>query len=120
MSYSSLLINWCAVLEDTGATTDGSGHTIPDWTAVAGYEDIACRLMTTTGQEVIVGAEVVIAYYKLFLEDITITEQNRVGVWVYNSVTLAWDYVIYEIILVNLKQDGSVGHHKECYLKVVR
>ena len=110
MSYTNLLINVCAIKEDTGAVADGYGHTIPVWTAVAGYGAISCRLVVGSGREILVGAEVVVADYKLFLGDVTITEQNRVTI----------DSVDYEVLLVSDRQDGIASHHKECWLRTVR
>jgi len=116
VSYDTLLINCCTVLEDTGATTDTYGNIIPDWTPVAGQEDIDCRLVSAGGREVMVGAEVVVADYKLFLKDIIITEQNRVDV--YDVATAVW--IRYEILLVEMRQDSATSHHKECLLRIVR
>jgi len=110
MSYTSLLINSTTILEDTGAAPDTYGNTIPDWTPVAGLVDIDCRLTATSGREILVGAEVVVADYKLFLEDIIITEQNRVRMGA----------VDYEILLVTDRQDGISSHHKELFLRTVR
>lgn len=107
MSYADLLINTCIILTDTGAVADGYGHTIPSWTA---GDEIDCRLMATGGREVVVGAEVVVANYKLFLEDVTITERNRVRV---NTID-------YEVLLVEDKQDSSANHHKECLMRLAR
>jgi len=109
MSFDSLLINICTVLEDTGVTPDDYGNLTPVWTPVTGLINIPCRLSTPTGREIKVGAEVVIADYKLFLENITVTEQNRIRM-----------DVDYEILLVASRQDGAGNHHKECFLRVVR
>jgi len=110
MSYTTLLINTCAIKEDTGAVADGYGHTTPSWTTVAGYDEVACRLVVGSGREIYVGAEVAVADYKLFLGDVIITEQNRVTV----------DGVDYEILLVSDRQNGIGSHHKECWLRTVR
>ena len=110
MAYSDLLINTCTILEDTGAVPDDYGTITPSWTAVAGLTDISCRLMASGGREVVVGAEVVIADYKLFTEDIAVTEQNRVQI----------STVDYEILLVEDKQDSTGSHHKELLLRTVR
>ena len=116
MSYDALLINSCTVLADTGAVADGYGGIIPDWTEVAGQIEIDCRLMASSGREVMIGAEVVVADYKLFLKDIVITEQNRVKV--YDVATALW--ITYEILLVSNIQDSAISHHKECLLRTVR
>ena len=72
--------------------------------------------MPVSGVEVKVGAELVIADYKLFLGDVTITEQDRVNV--YWGTTDVW--VMYEILLVMDRQDCADSHHKECLLRTVR
>ena len=110
MSFDSLLINTCTVLEDTGAIPDAYGNITPSWTAVAGLSGISCRLMASGGREVMVGALVVIADYKLFLNDIVITEQNQIRI----------SAIDYEVLLVADRQDSSSSHHKECFLRVVR
>lgn len=110
MSFVGLLINICTVLEDTGAIPDAYGNITPNWTAVVGLEGISCRLTAGSGREIMVGAEVVIADYKLFLNDIIITEQNRIRM----------DSIDYEILLVSDRQDGTGSHHKECFMRTVR
>ena len=126
MSFDSLLIHACGIEEDTGAVVDDYGHKTEDWNDVAGLEDFPCRLMTNTGTEILVGAEVVVADYKLFLDEetsagipILVTEQNRVHVWV-KDASGAWVLVTYEILLVRHIQNGIDGHHKELFLRTVR
>ncbi len=108
MSYTSLLIDTCTVRRFTTGAVDDYGHPTKTW--ADHLTNQACRLMTTTGIEVKVGAEVVVANYELFLEDIDITEQDRVIV---NSIT-------YEVLLVSDRQDGIADHHKECLLRTIR
>ena len=113
--FADLLINTATVLEDSGAAVDAYGTVVPSWTTVAGLVDIPCRLVTNSGcggqgREVMVGAEVVIANYKLFLKDVDVTEQSKIRI----------DDVDYEVLLVARVQDGTTGHHKECLLRVVR
>jgi len=110
MSYDSLLINECTVLENTGTVADAYGGITPVWTDVAGLTDIKCRHVSGKGREVKVGAEVVIIYDELFLQDIDITEQNRVLIGTEN----------YNILSVVFRQDAVGGHHKHCYLEIVR
>lgn len=126
MSYSSLLIHFCGIEADVGVVPDAYGGIVEDWQDVAGLEDFPCRLMTSTGTEVLVGAEVVVADYKLFLDEETpagvpvlVTEQNRVHVWV-KDASGAWILATYGILLVRHIQDGVNGHHKECHLRIVR
>lgn len=111
MTFESLLIDTCAILEDTGAVDDGYGSKVPSWTTVAGLDSVPCRLAHSSGgHEVKVGAEVVIAHYQLFIGDVTITEQNRVRV----------DSIEFEVLLIADRQDGAASHHKECWLEEVR
>lgn len=110
MTFVDLLINTCTILEDTGDVPDAYRNITPNWTAVAGYDGIPCRLAAGSGREVMIGAEVVIADYKLFLENVTVTERNRVRI----------GSIDYEILLVSDRQDGVASHHKECALRVTR
>ena len=108
MSYTSLLINTCDVQRNTPGAVDNYGRPADSW--ANHLTDEPCRLMSTTGREVTIGAEVVIADYKLFIGDVDVTEQDRV---VLGSTT-------YEILLVADKQDAFDSHHKECFMRVVR
>ena len=110
MTFVGLLIDVCTVLEDTGVTPDDYGNVTPDWTPIVALSDIPCRLSLSTGREVMVGAEVVIADYKIFLQDADITEQNRIRM----------GSIDYEILLVATRQNGIDSHHKECWLRAVR
>ena len=120
MSYTSLLVNTCSVYRYTAAGTDSYGKPVETWAIVAALTDIACRIMPVIGQtngvEVKVGAELVIADYQLFLGDVVVTEQDRVNV--YWGTTDAW--VMYEILLVKDRQDGTDSHHKELMLRTIR
>lgn len=132
MSFASLLIHWCGIEQDLGGAADAYGNEAEDWQDVVGLEDFPCRLMSADSsrqgqrKEILVGAEVVIADYKLFLDDETpdgvpvlLTEQNRVHVWV-RDTSGAWILNTYEVLMVNNIQNGVDEHHKECWLKTVR
>ena len=116
MSYTTLLINSASVYRNTPGLADDYGQPADSWAVVPALSDIPCRIQDAGGREVMVGAEVVVADYKLFLGDVTLTEQDKV--YVYWGTVPAW--VEYEILMVNDKQDGALSHHKECYLRVVR
>ncbi len=60
--------------------------------------------------EIKVGAELVVADYKLFVGDVDITEQDRIII----------DSLTYEILLVENYADGSSDHHKQCWLRISR
>lgn len=108
MSFDDLLINTCTVRRYTEGAAGDYGTPAKTWTDH--LTDQACRLMATNGRETKVGAEVVIADYKLFIADVDITEQDRVVI----------DSTTYEVLLVADRQDSDDVHHKECYLRVVR
>ena len=125
MSYAGLLINYVVGYRLTPGTPDDYGQpTVGEsWDVIAGLNDVPCRLMATTGREVLVGAEVVIAEYKLFMparpDDENFTEQDRAYVYV-KDASDAWIATMYEVLLVKNIQDGVQGHHMECLLRTVR
>lgn len=108
MSFTNLLINTCTVRRNTPGAQDNYGNPAESWGDY--LSDQACRLMAGSGREVKVGAEVVIAEYKLFIADVDITEQDRVVI----------DSITYEVLLVADKQNGTSNHHKECLMRTVR
>ena len=108
MSYTSLLINTCDIERYGAPTEDNYGQPILVWAPHLPNE--ACRLMATTGRELKVGAELVIADYKLFLGNVDITEQDRVIVGTRT----------YEVLLVTDKQDDTGSHHKECFMRIAK
>lgn len=108
MSFATLLINTCTILRNTPGVQNGYGQPTASWGNH--LVDEACRIMGTSGREIKVGAEVVVADYKLFLNDVDVTEQDRI---VLGGVT-------YEMLLVQRIQNGTGGHHKESYLRTVR
>ena len=108
MSYDSLLIQTCTIERYTTGAADDYGQLAKTW--ADHLTDEPCRLTTSTGREIKVGAEVVIADYKLFLGDVDVTEQDRV---VIGSTT-------YEILLVQNYADGIDDHHKQAWMRAVR
>lgn len=108
MAYADLLINICTIKRFNSAGEDGYGNPTGTWDDH--LVDEPCRLVAGAGKELKVGAEVVIADYKLFLGDVAITEQDRAII----------DEVTYEILLVADRQDGVDSHHKECFMRTVR
>ena len=108
MSYTSLLIQNCTTQRFTEGAADDYGNPALTW---ADYlTDEACRLVAAPGTELKVGAEMVIADYKLFLGDVDITEQDRV---VIGTLT-------YEVLLVQNYADSTASHHKQCWLRISR
>jgi len=117
MSYASLLINSASVWRyPPGGVADAYGTPAKVYAVVPELSDIPCRIMPVSGVEIKVGAELVVADYKLFLGDVVLTEQDKV--YVFWGTVDAW--VEYEILLVQDRQDGVDSHHKECLLRTVR
>lgn len=108
MSYASLLLSTSTVRRYTEGTVDAYGVPVRIWGDHLTSEP--CRLASPEGREIKVGAELVLADYKMFLQDIEVTEQDRI---LHDSIT-------YEILLVQTRRDGFGDHHKELFLRVVR
>lgn len=108
MSYASLLIQICTIEYFTEGALDDYGN--PTLTWHVRYTDEACRLVASSGREIKVGAEIVVADYNLFLGDITITEQDRVVI----------GGKAYEVLLVQNYADGLGNHHKQAWLRISR
>jgi len=117
MSYTSLLINSASVYRyPAGGAPDPYGTPAKVWAVVPELSDTPCRITPVSGIEIKVGAELVVADYKLFLGNVTLTEQDKV--YVYWGTIDAW--VEYEILQVMDRQDGIDSHHKECFLRTAR
>jgi len=108
MSFASLLINICTVQRFTAGAQDAYGNPAETWNPI--HTDIACRWSTPKNREVRVGAEVVLADLLVFVNDIDVTEQDRV---VLGGLT-------YQILSVVPRQNGTGGHHRELYVQVVK
>ena len=108
MSYTSLLIKNCTVERYTEGAPDDYGPPVLTW--ADHLTDEPCRLTSGGGREIKVGAELVVADYKLFVGDVDITEQDRIII----------DSLTYEILLVENYADGSSDHHKQCWLRISR
>ena len=108
MSFESLLIDTCTIERYTEGAADAYNQPTRDWDDH--LADEACRLVAGSGREITIGAETVIAEYKLFLGNIDVTEQDRV---VIGADT-------YEILFVTDHQDSDDSHHKELTMRLVR
>ena len=108
MSYTSLLIDICDIEYFTEAAPDDYGNPALTWHVR--YTDEDCRLVASGGREIKVGAEIVVADYKLFLGDVTITERDRV---IMGALT-------YEILLVQDYADSLASHHKQVWMRIAR
>jgi hypothetical protein len=109
MSFSDLLLDICTVERHAQTGTDAYGQPIYSWTNYLTKQ--ACRLVATKGREVKIGAEVVISDWELFLEDIDVTEQDRIAIDGGDT---------YEILLVQPRADGKGTHHLELILEKVK
>ena len=108
MSFASLLIHVCDVERNTPGGADAYGTPIESWAVY--LNDEPCRLTASSGREIKVGAEIVVADYKLFIDSVDITERDRVVIGV-NT---------YEVLLVQDYADSSSSHHKQVWLRVSR
>ena len=108
MTYTSLLIDTCTTQRFTEGVADSYGVLAQTW--ADNLTDIACRLTTASGRELKIGAELVIADYKLFVGDVDIIEQDRI---VTGGLT-------YEVLLVEDYKDSSTSHHKQVWLRISR
>jgi hypothetical protein len=118
MSFDSLLIHTCDIsLLSQGAADD---YGIPAKTYVETYSDEPCRLVSTTGREIKIGAEVVISDWKLFVDSsVNVDEQDRVSNILLASDGSTVDSSTFEVILVQLRSNGIGEHHKELSLRKV-
>ncbi|MDD4986145.1 MAG: hypothetical protein PHQ43_10230 [Dehalococcoidales bacterium] len=109
MSFASLLINTCTIRRFTAGAVDAYGNSAKAW--ADHLVDEPCRWSTPSNREVKVGAEVVLADILLFLNDVDVTEQDRI---VIGTTT-------YEILSVVRRQDSvTSSHHRELFLRTVK
>ena len=119
MSLSSLLIHTCDIGLLTQGAQDTYGTPVKTWPIT--YTSQPCRLVSTAGREVKVGAEVVISDWKLFVDVlVNVDEQDRVSNIILASTGGVVDSSTFEIILVQPRSDGINGHHKELALLKVK
>lgn len=119
MSFNSLLIHTCDIGILTQGVADGYGTPAKTW-PTAGHTSIACRLMSTSGREIKVGAEVMISDWKLFIDIAeAIDEQDRVSNIIDASTGAVVDAGPFEVLMVQPRSDGVTGHHKELALQKV-
>ncbi len=108
MTFATLLINTCDIERFTEGAADSYGTPAKTWAVE--HADEPCRHIFGQGREVRIGQEVVIVYDQLFVGDIDITEQDRVII----------DTETYQVLAVVPRQNGFGGHHKHCYLEIVK
>ena len=107
MSYASLLINNCVIERWVTLGPSAFGNPTKDW---GPHLTVDGRLSSANGRERQDATEVVQVDEVLFLENVDITEHDRVTV----------DGVLYEIVFVTDKQNGTANHHKELGLVRVK
>jgi hypothetical protein len=118
MSFDSLLIHTCDISLLSQGSADDYGT--PAKTYTLNYESEPCRLVSTTGREIKVGAEVVISDWKLFVDNsVNVDEQDRVSNILLASTGGVVDSSTFEVILVQIRSDGIGEHHKELSLQKV-
>lgn len=118
MSFDSLLIHTC----DIGALSQGGvgAYGTPAETWPLAYTTKECRMMSTTGREIKVGAKVMISDWKLFLPlDVTVDEQDRIFNIKMRATGVVLDASTYEILMVQPRSDSTTLHHKELALQKV-
>ncbi len=117
MSFTSLLIHTCDIGLLSQGSQDNYGTPAKTWPTTT-YPNQACRLVSTGGREVKVGAEVVISDWKLFVSSsVSVDAQDRIS-----DIRLAGaviDSSTFEVILVQLRSNGAGEHHKELALQKV-
>lgn len=106
MTYSSLLINSFITQRYVAGAQDAYGNPAKAW---ANYLTGDCRISYPKGRQVQRGTEVVPVDAVLFMQDIDVTEHDRVVV----------DGITFEILFVATLQDSTGEHHMELDLKRV-
>lgn len=119
MSFSSLLIHTCDIGLLSQVGTDAYGQPTKTWPTTT-YPNQACRLVSTGGREVKIGAEVVISDWKLFVDNsVLVDAQDRISDIRLASTGAVIDSSTFEILLVQLRSNGMSEHHKELSLRKV-
>ena len=119
MSFDSLLIHTCDIGLLTQGDADGYGHPAKTW-PTATYTSEPCRLVSSGGREVKVGAEVVISNWKLFVDGgVLVDAQDRISNILLASTGVIVDSSTFEVLLVEMRSDGTSQHHKELILQKV-
>ncbi len=99
MSFTSLLIDTCTTRRFTEGANDAYGVPVKTW--ADNLTSQACRIEALvgkiSGRELTIGAELVVADYVLFMQDVDVTEQDRI---LLGAIT-------YEVLLVNDRKDGG-------------
>ena len=118
MTFDSLLIHTCDIGTLTQGVADAYGTPAETWPL--SYTSEPCRMMSTTGREIKVGAKVMISDWKLFIDDtVLVDEQDRISNIKVRATGVVIDASIYEILLVQPRSDSTILHHSELALQKV-
>ena len=104
MSFDSLLVNTCTIERYTEGMADAYGVLARTW--ADHITDEPCRISYPRGRQIQRGTEVVPVEALLFLNEVDVTEDDRVTV----------DTVLYQILFVADRVDGFGNHHNELLL----
>lgn len=99
-----LLINDCVFQWYTDRGLDNYGNPVKEWET---YLEVPGRISYPKGRQLERDTEIVPVEAVLFVEDVEVTEHDRVYV----------DDVLYEILFVARYQDSQNYHHRELSLK---
>lgn len=114
MAFVDLLFQTCTIKRHSVDTYDQYGN--PEYLWSNYLTNVPCRLNSSGGREVKIGAEVMVADYDLFLSkdgdgyDADVTEQDVVVI----------DSIAYQILLVEAFYQRASYHHKKALLRMVR
>lgn len=118
MTFDSLLIHTCDIGTLTQGAADDYGTPAETWPL--SYTDEPCRIMSTPGTEIKVGARVMISNWKLFLDDsVLLDEQDRISNIKVRATGIVIDASTYEILMVQPRSNGVSLHHWEVALQKV-
>ena len=117
MTFATLLIHTCDIGSLSQGVADAYGIKAQTWPVTLPTQP--CRLMPTTGREIMVGAKVVISDWKLFVEVVDVDEQDRISNIIEVDSGVVIDAGPFEVIHVQPRRDGVGGHHLELALQKV-
>ncbi len=112
MSFLSLLINVCTVRRYVVGVPDAYGKEAEVW--ADHLVNQPCRISYPKGRQIQRGTEVVPIDVLLFLEDVDVTEADRI---IFPGFIPPWvPGTDFDILFVAQLQDGVAGHHLELSL----
>ena|ERR1035437_8998213 len=110
MSFIDLLIHVCIIQRPTPGTVDAYGVPAKSWNATY-LTNVPCRFAQQTGKQFWNGVQLEVIDFKVFLEDIDVTEQDRI----------VWEGNYYKVLQVDQIGDATVNHHhRELQVQILR